>query len=150
MMTPALTRDRTRRGRPGLAPVAAILAGLASAVTPAGVGAQPANNPIVQVICQVSGGVAKTVRVTYPVPVKNVHVLEPLSGGSNVVIHPVASLKVYLLAVPAGSYQLKYAPQLTSGGYPPMLSSGPVIVIPPFTVAAGRCQRSQATGTPSS
>lgn len=151
MTTKIFAHARIFMGRRGLAPAAAILAGLACAAPPAGVAAQPANNPIVQVICQVRGRVAQTVRVTYPaMAVKNVHVFEPLSGGSNVVIHPAASIKVYVLAVPAGSYRMKYASQLTSGGYPPALSSGPVIVIPPFKVAEGRCQRSQAVGTPSS
>lgn len=150
MTKPSPGQRQTTRRRHGFASAAALLAGLACAAPPATVVAQSSNNPMVQVICQVSGGVAKTVRVTYPVPVKNVHVFEPLSGGSNMVIHPAASLKVYLLAVPAGSYRVKYASQLTSGGYPPLLSSGPVIVIPPFTVAAGRCQRSQAVGAPSS
>ena len=144
------THDRAFRGRRAPMLAAALLLGLAAVIPTSDVAAQGSNPPTVQVICQVSGGVARTVRVTYPVPVKNVHVLEPLSGGSNVVIHPAASLKVYLLAVPAGSYRVRYAPQLTSGGYPPMLSSGPVVVIPPFTVSAGRCQRSQAVGTASS
>ena len=70
----------------------AALLGLASAAPPAGVAAQPVNNPIVQVICQVNGGVARTVRVTYPATaVKNVHVFTPISGGANVVIYPPAT-----------------------------------------------------------
>jgi hypothetical protein len=144
------TGNRAFGGRRPPMVAAALLLGLAAVIPPSGVAAQGSHRPIVQVICQVSGGVAKTVRVIYPVPVKNVHIFEPQSGGSNVVIHPAASIQVYLLAVPAGSYRVKYAPQLTSGGYPPLLSPGPVIVIPPFTVAEGRCQRSQAVGTPSS
>ena len=86
------THDRAfgRRRAPMLATAA--LLGLASAAPPAGVAAQPVNNPIVQVICQVNGGVARTVRVTYPATaVKNVHVFTPISGGANVVIYPPAT-----------------------------------------------------------
>ncbi len=132
------------------APVlAAALLGLASAAPPAGVAAQPANNPIVQVICQVNGGVARTVRVTYPATaVKNVHVFTPVSGGANVVFYPSATAnQVYTLAVPAGSYKMTYQPV---GGGITMSYYNPVIVIPPFKVVGRMCERSQAVGTPSS
>lgn len=152
MTTPMPTRGPVFWKRRGLAPAAAILAGLVCAVPPAGVAAQASNSPIVQVICEVNGGVARTVRVTYPaMAVKNVHVFTPLSGGANVVIHPSGRTQVYSLAVPAGSYSLKYAPQLISGGYSPVLNAyGPVIVIPRFKVVGRMCERSRAVGTPSS
>ena len=128
----------------------AALLGLASAAPPSVVAAQSSNPPTVQVICLLSpgGGVARIVRVTYPAPVKNVHVFWPVGGGANVVHHPPAPAnKVYSLAVPAGSYALKYVTQRTDGGYPPFFYSyDPVIVIQPST----GCQRSKAVGTPSS
>ncbi|MCF8505714.1 MAG: hypothetical protein K9G59_12450 [Caulobacter sp.] len=149
MTTSSPSRARTSRRRGSLASVAGVLVGLACAAPPAGVVAQPANNPIVQVICQVNGGVAKTVRVTYPATaVKNVHVFTPVSGGANVVFYaPSTANQVYTLAVPAGSYKLMYQP-LGSGIT--MFYYNPVIVIPPFKVVGRMCQRRQAVGTPSS
>ncbi len=147
------THDRAFRERriPMLAATA--LLGLASAAPPSGVAAQTSNLPIVQVICQVNGGVAQTVRVTYPaMAVKNVHVFAPVGGGSNIVLHPPATAnQVYNLVVPAGRYRMKYATQTTFGGYPPALSAyNPVIVIPPFKIVGRMCERSQVVGTPSS
>lgn len=148
MMLPP-TRVRPSSGRKGLTPAAAILVGLACAGPPSGVAAQGSNLPIVQVICQVNGGVARTVRVIYPAAaVKNVHVFTPLSGGANVVIYPpVTANQVYTLAVPAGSYKMMYQPL---GGGITMFYYNPVIVIPPFKVVGRMCERSQAVGTPSS
>ena len=149
MMTQIPAHARIFTARRGLAPAAAILAGLACMAPPASVTAQPANNPIVQVICQVNGGVAKTVRVTYPATaVKNVHVFTPVSGGANVVFYPPSSAnQVYTLAVPAGSYKLMYQPV---GGGITMFYYSPVIVITPFKVVGRVCQRSEAVGSPSS
>ena len=153
MVTHVQIRDRAYSGRRGAALTAALLVGLASAAPPSGAAAQSGNNPIVQAICLVSGGTARTVRVTYPsVAVKNVHVFTPLAGGPNVVIYPPSTgIQVYQLAVPAGSYKLKYATQMSTGGYPPNLTYyGPTIHIPPFKVEGGMCQRSQRVGSPSS
>lgn len=153
MTTEMLATARVFTRRKGLASAAAILAGLAGAAPPSILAAQTSNAPIVQVICEVNGGVARTVRVTYPaMAVKNVHVFTPLSGGANVVIHPQATAnQVYRLVVPAGRYKMKYATQTTYGGYPPVLNNyNPVIVIPPFKVVGRMCERSQAVGTPSS
>lgn len=153
MTTKMIARAGVLTRPKGLASAAAILAGLVCAAPPSGVAAQNTNLPIVQVICQVNGGVARTVRVTYPAAaVKNVHVFTPVGGGANVVIHPPATAnQVYSLAVPAGSYKMKYATQTTYGGYPPVMSFyNPVIVIPPFKVVGRMCERSQAVGSPSS
>jgi hypothetical protein len=153
MTTQISARDQTFRGRRVLAPVAAILVGLASAAPPSGVAAQASNNPILQVIYLVNGETAQTVRVTYPaMAVKNVHVFTPVGGGMNVIIHPPATAnQVYSLVVPAGHYKMKYATQTTYGGYPPGLNNyNPVIVIPPFKVVGRMCESSQAAGTPSS
>lgn len=143
--------ESARRKRWGPGAWCAALATIGAAAPLSGATAQASNAPSVQVICQVVGGSARTVRVTYPsTAVKNIHVFFPVAGGANVVIHPTgAASQVYTLAVPAGSYRLRYATQMASGGYPPSLSTyGPVIVIPPFTVARGVCQRSQAVGSP--
>lgn len=142
---------RVRRwALPGLAAAAL----LAPALSPSAAAAQTANPPTVQVICEVNGGTARTVRVTYPAAaVSNVHVFKPLSGGANVVIHPpAAASQVYSLAVPAGRYRLSYATRMTSGGYPPMMHSyGPVIVIAPFMVRGQICKpTTQVLGGPSS
>lgn len=153
MMTHSQVRIRATGGRRAPALAAAVLVGLLSAAPPSGVAAQAANNPTVQIICEAGGGPARTVRVIYPTAaVKNVHVFTPLSGGANVVIYPPATAnQVYQLAVPAGSYKMKYATQMSTGGYPPSLTTyGPVIVIPPFRVERGICQRSQRAGSPSS
>lgn len=149
------TRDRTTfQGRRALMLAgSAIMAGLAPIVPPSGAVAQSSNNPTVQVICLVSGGAAQTVRVTYPASaVKNVHVFTPTGGGANVVVHPPATAsQVYSLVVPAGSYTLRYATQMATGGYPPIMTSyNQVIVIPPFTIVGRMCQRRQAVGSPSS
>jgi hypothetical protein len=129
--------------------VAAILVALAGAAPPSVGATQNSNNPIVQVICQVNGGVAQTVRVTYPAAaVKNVHVFTPVSGGANVVFQPPSMAnQVYTLAVPAGSYKLMYQPV---GGGITMFYYNPVIVIPPFKVVGRMCERRKAVGTPSS
>lgn len=82
--------------------------------------------------------------MTYAAPVKNVHVFWPVGGGANVVHHPPATAsKVYSLAVPAGSYALKYVTQTTYGGYPPFFYSyDPVIVIHPPPRGAARAATS--------
>eukprot|EP01036_Dinobryon_divergens_P033050 gene33050-42760_t len=137
------TDNRTSGGRRVPMLATAALLGLAVTAPPAGVAAQGSNPPTVQVICQLSlgGGAVPIVRVTYAAPVKNVHVFWPVGGGANVVHHPPATAsKVYSLAVPAGSYALKYVTQMTYGGYPPFFYSyDPVIVIQPST---GGCQGS--------
>ena len=141
MVTQAHERAFEGRRAPMLA--TALMLGLAAVIPPSAVAAQGSNPPTVQVICQLTpgGGAAPIVRVTYAAPVKNVHVFWPVGGGANVVHHPPATAsKVYSLAVPAGSYALKYVTQTTYGGYPPFFYSyDPVIVIQPPT---GGCQGS--------
>jgi hypothetical protein len=144
------THDRALEGRRPPMLATAVLLGLAAVSLPSAVAAEGSNPPTVQVICQLTpgGGMARIVRVTYPVPVKNVHVFWPVGGGANVVrLPPATAIKVYSLAVPAGSYSLKYVTQRTDGGYPPFFYSyDPVIVVQPST----GCQGSKAVGTPSS
>lgn len=67
--------------------------------------AQAQNAPQVQVICEVTGAVAQTVRVTYPTTaVRNTHVFRPVAGGPNVVFHaPATPTQVYSLGRPGRS-----------------------------------------------
>ena len=129
----------------------AALLGLASAAQPSSAAAQ-SNYPIVQVICQVNGGVAQTVRVTYPATqTKNVHIFTPVGGGTDVVIYPPAISQVYSLVVPAGRYRMKFGAASIWGGLGPVMTSyKSMIVIPPFKVVGQMCERSQSVGTPSS
>ncbi len=134
---PLPTRHAWRWALPGLAAAA-----LFAPVLSPSAAAQTANQPTVQAICEVNGGTARTVRVTYPAAaVSNVHVFKPLSGGANVVIHPpAAASQVYSLVVPAGRYRLSYATRMISGGYPPMMQNyGPVIIIAPFKIVGQKC-----------
>lgn len=127
----------------------ALTAILSTAPTPEA-RAQAQNAPLVQVICEVSGGVAKTVRVTYPATaVRNTHVFRPVGGGQNVVFTaPAAPNQVYSFAVPAGQYRLAYGDAGSLGNTPVLTHRNAVIVIPPFTVRGRICQRSQQPSGP--
>lgn len=118
----------------------------ASALLPATpASADPSPNPTVSVICEVSGGVANTVQVLYPAPVRYIHVFQPLSGGNPVVFQaPATATQIYKLAVPAGRYHMSYGTGLT-----PMLRTWPpVIDIKPFKVSGRMCERPRAVSSP--
>jgi hypothetical protein len=146
MVTQAHERAFEGRWAPMLA--TALMLGLAAVIPPSAVAAQGSNPPIVQVICQVNGGVASTVRVTYPAAaVRNIHGFLPIGGGATVVFNPPATAnQVYTFAVPAGRYKMRYT---RFGAGQPVFFYNPVIVIPPFKVVGQICERSQAVGTPS-
>lgn len=131
---------------------AAVFGGLACASSSSLAVAQVANNPSVQVICEVNGATARTVRVVYPsAPVRKDHVFTPTTGGAPLVIHaPASATQVYNLVVPAGSYKMKHAVVPHHPGPGAVLTYGPVIVVPPFKIVGRMCERSQVIGKPSS
>ncbi len=132
---------------------ATALVGFALAAPPLEAAAQSPPTPSVQVICEVSGPTATTVRVIYPAgPVSRVHGFYPLSSGPPLFFHPPATAtQVYSFAVPAGSYKMRHAVPPSLGGVPPyLLPYNPLIVIPPFKVVGRMCERSQVIGRPSS
>lgn len=130
----------------------AALFGLAPVASSSMATAQAQNNPIVQVICEVDGGTAKTVRITYPTTaVRNTHIFKPLPGGQNIVFPaPAVANQVYRLPLPAGRYRLSYVHPNPFGGYVSPANYPPVIVIAPFKVVGRICERSQSVGTPAS
>lgn len=112
--------------------------------------AQGQNGPSVLVVCEVTAGVAKTVRLSYPTTaVRNTLVFRPVAGGQNLVFQaPAAATQIYDLAVPAGQYRLSYGPAGSLGNTPVLTNLNPVIVIAPFRVRGRFCERSQASGGP--
>lgn len=144
-------RSDPGRGRLFLSLGVAVLFGLAPVTSSSIAAAQAQNNPIVQVICEVSGGTAKTVRITYPATaVRHTHIFKPLPAGQNIVFPaPAVANQVYSLPVPAGRYRMSYVPAST-GGYVAPTNYPPVIVIAPFKVVGRICERSQSVGTPAS
>lgn len=153
-MIGTFNRDPARSAAAGslrrLRGTAAIAVVCAMAMAPPGaLQAQGQNAPRVQVICEVSGGVARTVRVTYPnTAVRNTHVFMPVAGGPNIIFNfSQRPERVFSFAVPAGQYRLAYSPAGPGGGNSPMLIyHNGVLVIAPFTVRGGICQRSQTPG----
>lgn len=139
-----------RRG--ALMLTAAILGGLAYVVPPSQAVAQASNNPSAQVICEVNGATATTVRVVYPAtPVRKDHIFTPTTGGAILVFYaPATATQVYNLAIPAGSYKMKHAVVPHHPGPGAVQTYGPAIVIPPFKVVGRMCERSQLIGKPSS
>ena len=134
---------RPRRAIRMLAMAALTLTAILSIAPTPAARAQTQNAPLVQVICEVSGGVAKTVRVTYPTTaVRNTHVFRPVGGTQNVVFTaPPAPNQVYSLAVPAGQYRLAYGDAGPLGNTPVLTNRNAIIVIPPFTVRGRICER---------
>jgi hypothetical protein len=114
--------------------------------------AQGQTGPVVQVICEVIAGRAKTVRLSYPTTaVRNTHVFRPVAGGPNHVFQaPAAPTQIYEFTVPAGQYRLSYGPAGPLGNTPVLTYLNPVIVIAPFRVRGLLCERSQQPGGPAS
>lgn len=132
-------------------PGAAISLVCALALTPSSaLGAQGQNAPLVQVVCEVSGGFARTVRLTYPTAaVRNTHVFRPVPGGPNVVFQaPASANQVYSLAVPAGRYRLSYGDVGPLGNTPVLTQRNAVIDIAPFTVRGRLCERARQPSGP--
>ncbi len=151
------SRPRSRLARAGqtsrLRAIAAVAAvGLLSIVSSPGAMAQGQTGPVVQVICEVTAGRAKTVRLSYPTAaVRNTHVFRPVAGGPNHVFQaPATPTQIYDLSVPAGQYRLSYGPAGPLGNTPVLTYLNPVIVIAPFTVRGRLCVPSQQPGGPAS
>ena len=124
--------------------------GLLSVASSPGAMAQGQTGPVVQVICEVIAGRAKTVRLSYPTTaVRNTHVFRPVAGGPNHVFQaPATPTQIYEFSVPAGQYRLSYGPAGPLGNTPVLTYLNPVIVIAPFTVRGRLCVPSQQPGGP--